>query len=556
MATLTHKPTSTASSGKSRWLFGPIPDLLFGCGLLYLGMFAVFALFGEQIRASQPQFLFPLMVILFSMPHYGGTLLRVYEQRADRRQYVIFSVYMTIAIAAWFVVSLYNQLSALWMVAIYLTWSPWHYTGQNYGLAVMFLRRSGAEYPAGAKRLLYGSFIFSYLLTFLVMHEATAGGETLLSYAGDQVLFLSLGIPTWVTSVFVPGVGLIYAVCLIGFIGVMSRRGATLGQLYPTLLLALTQALWFVFPHLVKHFGVQVGLEPMNYELRSHYFMWIALGHSTQYLWVTTYFARANKEAWTGYMPYLTKTLLAGTAIWLLPVLAFAPDGLGQLTYGTGLALLVASVVNIHHFMLDGAIWKLRSGRIANVLIRSRGDAEAEAQAGEWPTVRGMVWGACAALAICTFFVFWQVEFGYRKAVERGDLVTASVALDRLAWFGRDDPAARNALGDQFAKRGDWASAAAHFERSATLLPNLGAFNGLAYVQERQGDLTGAIESYERTYELAEGRRDVVLLVAQAMDRLRRPERANELRAIADRMNSTSTVEEQRSLDTSDLVGF
>ena len=53
-----------------------------------------------------------------------------------------------------------SQLSTLvhlpalgtFLVTLYLTWSPWHYTGQNYGLAVMFLRRSGVEVDARTKR--------------------------------------------------------------------------------------------------------------------------------------------------------------------------------------------------------------------------------------------------------------------------------------------------------------------------------------------------------------------------------------------------------------------
>ena len=32
--------------------------------------------------------------------------------------------------------------------------------------------------------------------------------------------------------------------------------------------------------------------------------------------------------------------------------------------------MLVAAMVNIHHFMIDGAIWKLRDGRVARALIR------------------------------------------------------------------------------------------------------------------------------------------------------------------------------------------
>src|SRR6202022_4466149 len=34
--------------------------------------------------------------------------------------------------------------------------------------------------------------------------------------------------------------------------------------------------------------------------------------------------------------------------------------------------LIFSALVNIHHFILDGAIWKLRDGRIANLLLNSR----------------------------------------------------------------------------------------------------------------------------------------------------------------------------------------
>ena len=77
------------------------------------------------------------------MPHYGGTLVRVYDQRKDRRAYAIFSVWATALLAALFVWGAFSTLVASVLFTIYITWSPWHYTGQNYGLAVMFLRRSG-----------------------------------------------------------------------------------------------------------------------------------------------------------------------------------------------------------------------------------------------------------------------------------------------------------------------------------------------------------------------------------------------------------------------------
>jgi hypothetical protein len=49
-------------------------------------------------------------------------------------------------------------------------------------------------------------------------------------------------------------------------------------------------------------------------------------------------------------------------------VLAFTNFGLSPVPFDTGLLLLVNAAVNLHHFVLDGAIWKLRDGTVARIL--------------------------------------------------------------------------------------------------------------------------------------------------------------------------------------------
>src|ERR1700689_3668810 len=73
-----------------------------------------------------------------------------------------------------------------WIFTIYLTWSPWHYSGQNYGLFMMFARRAGADPDKSTRRALYGAFVVSYLVLFLGFHTGPS----------TDPLFLSLGIPT------------------------------------------------------------------------------------------------------------------------------------------------------------------------------------------------------------------------------------------------------------------------------------------------------------------------------------------------------------------------
>jgi len=45
------------------------------------------------------------------------------------------------------------------LLTVYLTGRPWRYTGQNYGLALVFLRRRGIPVRDGHERWLYASFV-------------------------------------------------------------------------------------------------------------------------------------------------------------------------------------------------------------------------------------------------------------------------------------------------------------------------------------------------------------------------------------------------------------
>src|SRR5215470_10316212 len=93
-----------AAPARSRWLFGPLPDLMLGCGAAYLVVFAVLAAAGPSMRALLPPGLLVLGGLLTGTPHYGATLLRVYERREDRRAYAIFTVWATALLAVAFAV--------------------------------------------------------------------------------------------------------------------------------------------------------------------------------------------------------------------------------------------------------------------------------------------------------------------------------------------------------------------------------------------------------------------------------------------------------------------
>src|SRR5262245_37900848 len=147
--------SAVAPTSKGPWLFGPGVDLLLGCGVLYALLIVPISLAGDAFVSGKPPYLLTLGVVFFSASHYGATLLRVYERREDRRAYVLFSLWATLAVAAAFVAGLRSATWSTYLLTLYLTWSPWHYTGLNYGIAVMFVRRAGVPLATATKRLLY-----------------------------------------------------------------------------------------------------------------------------------------------------------------------------------------------------------------------------------------------------------------------------------------------------------------------------------------------------------------------------------------------------------------
>ncbi len=484
---------STAAGG--RWLHGPVPDLLLGCGLWYVAALALLCFAGPEIRTGGGSTWLPLAALLFGTPHYGATLLRVYERREDRRAYVVFSVWATLALIAVFALAVHDALLGSLVLTVYLSWSPWHYSGQNYGLAVMFLRRRGVPVPSLAKRALHASFFLSFLLTLLAQHAGRQGSYVPLDYAGAGYVFLPLGLPQPYTGWAIDALAVAYLGCL-GVAGRLLLRGGSLRDLLPTAMLVLSQALWFSVPLLARHWGLLQGLEPLGTRFDTFYFLWIAIGHSVQYVWVTSYYARVG-AGWSGLQPYLLKALLAGAVVWTLPVMLFSPGLLGRLSFDAGLGILVASTVNLHHFVLDGAIWKLRDGRVARILLRPRAAPDApiaDAPGRGW--LRGAIWAVGAVCIAVTVVVKWESR-AIPRALEDGDLTRAMAGARRLAWVGHDSVAVRRALGDEIARRGSVDRAVGEYRRALALQPDAATWYKLGSLYARSGRWEQALAAYQ-----------------------------------------------------------
>jgi tetratricopeptide (TPR) repeat protein len=490
----------TSKAAPSPWLFGPARDLLFGCGLLYAAVFVALAAAGDAFRAAAPLGLGLLATLFVLGPHYGATLLRVYEKGEDRRKYRLFAVWATVALAALFAWGVRDPDVGSWTATVYLTWSPWHYAGQNFGVGMLFLRRRGVEVTPWARRLYWASFALSFALTFLAVHSAQRGASYAPEDFADTALsFRSLGIPGDAQDVAMLVVGSAWLAVTLGAFALFAKK-APAKDLVPPAAVAFSQALWFAVPTLARQWKVAQDLDPFSIR-HSHYaFLWIAFAHAAQYLWITSYFAVRDGTT-RRHVLFLGKSLLAGAAIWTIPALVFAPAALGRLPYDAGLALLVASFVNLHHFVLDGAIWKLRDGKIARILLAPSAptpDAPRPARRGLRPALV-VAGAACLAVAV---FGAWEMEHELGAAAAAGDAPRLEAAVRRLAWIGRDSAEARRQIADLAFEKGDVAAARRQYRASIELLPTARAWVRLGQTYADRGEWDEARRAFDAALAL------------------------------------------------------
>ncbi len=489
---------AAAAPVSSRWLHGPGSDIALGTGLLYVPVFAWIAVAGDPVSPG----MMPLLVLALSTPHLGATLLRVYERPEDRRAYRLFAVWVTLVMGSAFLVGLHVHAVGSLLITLYLTVVPWHFTGQNYGIALIFLRRSGVDVAPELKRFLYASFVLPYVLWILGLHGDVTGTAEYapLGAVGTVYAFWPVGIPGAIqgAAVLVATVIYLYVLgeCILGL-----RRRATLRQSLPAAALMLVQGLWFAAPIVSRIWLSEQALGPLAPGRATQTFIWISLLHALQYLWITTYYARKQRPE-RPTSRFLIRALLAGAAIYGFPILLLAPGVVGRLPYDSGLFLMVAGAINLHHVMLDGVIWKLRNTRIASILIRG-----AEADPAEPPARRASwfgpaVWASGAVAVVLTVAGTLESEFGVKAALARADADRLEAAVNRLRWMGRDDPALRSQLGVLLLEAGDTESAAREFDHSLDLFPTPAAWINLGVARERNGRMREARDAYDAAVNL------------------------------------------------------
>jgi hypothetical protein len=350
-------------------------------------------------------------------PHFAATNYRLYHSRENIRQYPL-----TALVIPWLVMAgvfgsvLYPDSIAPYFVLIFMLWSPYHFSGQTVGISLIYARRSGFS-VGKLERLALSTFVFGTFLSTTI-NSHVSGNLTLPSYFGIPVN--SLGLPAWmfvVSETTMYFAGIVLALCMIRWC-IQNKRVLPLIVLLP----AVAQYVWFVasngwpsFVEFVPFFhSMQYLLIAWSMQLKEKLDLeqakpsqprtqlgWAAWGVATCCCAVAVIL---NIPAHAEYRPAIVALVVFAFTIYgfasvRLQALGARPSRRyvfletlrwwetnifcgAALFYFFPMALtriwgvkemlalgVTAAAVQIHHFFVDGVIWKLKRKTVSSPLM-------------------------------------------------------------------------------------------------------------------------------------------------------------------------------------------
>ena len=330
-----------ARSADRYFVNAPIDALLIGGASLVL--YAVFRLRPHLASSPSVASLAATLVWVCNYPHFASTNYRLYHSRSSIAQYPLTSFVTPLVMVA-AVVGCYlspNDIAPLF-IKLYLLWSPYHFSGQTLGITMVYARRAGFVIDGWLRRCLT-AFIF---LTFAVQNAWAEVGLHVNPFYGIQ--YPTLGVPVWLPQTLTK---LMWA-SLAATIGMLMWKIANGGPRVPLIVLlpAFTQYVWFVatpagqFSYMVPFFhSLQYLLIAWNVQLKE------GLAERKRDPSVRYVFSESSR--------WMAINIVGGYALfWGLPHLG---SHFGKpLAFSTAVML---AAIQVHHFFVDGVIWRLRN---------------------------------------------------------------------------------------------------------------------------------------------------------------------------------------------------
>lgn len=341
--TVTAMEGTRAPSRTADRYFVNAPTDAFLIGGASLILYAIFRMRPHVAASPEVASIAATLVWVCNYPHFASTNYRLYHSKSSIAQYPLTSVVTPVVLVA-AVVGCYlspNDIAPLF-VKLYLLWSPYHFSGQTLGITMVYARRSGFVIDGWLRRSLT-SFIF---LTFVVQNAWAEVGRHVNQFYGVQ--YPTFGVPIWLPQTLTKLMWMSLAVTIALLMWKLINDGVVVPWI--VLVPAFTQYIWFVatpagqFSYMVPFFhSLQYLLIAWNVQLKEG-------------------LADRKREPSVGYVwsesaRWMAINIAGGYVLfWGLPHLG-AHFG-KPMVFSTAVML---AAIQVHHFFVDGVIWRLRN---------------------------------------------------------------------------------------------------------------------------------------------------------------------------------------------------
>ena len=306
---------------------------------------------------TRPIFWFALALsLIVNYPHFSATVYRLYQSPDNIRQFPVTAWVVPLVICGAVAASLWQpDVIAPYFLMLFLLWCPYHYSGQTIGLTMVYARRAGFQIGR-RERMALSAFVFAAFICGVIRFQRNGSNGAFTDFYGMPLPAFPL--PDWMDSA-AQAVMWTGALVFLGFAFVRCR--AQKREVPPIVLLpALTHFVWFVPGAGLKSFWIVIPFFHSLQDLLIALVMQLKVrigGAGGEQSW-----RRVGAEAWR----WGSRNILGGMLLFIGLPAAFSWLPLPVLTTTAG---ILAAAVNVHHFFVDGVIWKLRDTATSSALM-------------------------------------------------------------------------------------------------------------------------------------------------------------------------------------------
>ena len=295
-----------------------------------------------------------LFALFLDLPHVLHTHVRLLANPADyRRNRTQF--WGSLIVISLVCVGLGLAQQFAWLVAIWVYWQPYHVCKQHFGVATLYARKSG--YQGDTNHVLYLMLSgFAAPLLYRMAHGGFQFGNYELF--GDKLPFANMVVPTppvaeWVALVAYAG----FALAIANFVWRewrdKRRHGKTLPHFVWVMLavsLALYNAAYLFVSDLYALILIGTSIHAIQYHLVCVSTVKAVLPHAQ---------TPPDSSAPLKWLHGVVARISATPRLWMVLI------GVGMVVLMTEIPTLgiLPLILVLHHFYLDGVIWKRKAAK-------------------------------------------------------------------------------------------------------------------------------------------------------------------------------------------------